>query len=178
MKKIIISFLFLATSIGITQQSFAQNILTEMQNRKEALYKQLDNENDKVKRYEILTKISQINNMYYEQDIRDEMIYQSNPAYFKNVKRKSFAELNTIKEPVKVKPTEPQIYTAPQPSNADDIWNSYENDKKITICKQTKNSCDAENNFENCRFVFRRCKPFLPKPEFDRFMERFSKRVR
>ena len=149
MKKIIISFLFLTLSICYAQASFAQNILTEMQKRKEILNKQLQTENDKAKRSEILNKIMQIDSMYYDSDIRQEMIYQSNPSHFKNVKRKSFKELNTIKEPNEIKSTAPQIYAAPAPSNADDIWNSYADDKKISICKQSKNSCDSQNNFEN-----------------------------
>lgn len=178
MKKIIISFLFIVLSICYAQPSFSQNILTEMQKRKDALYKQLETENDKAKRSEILNKITQIQDMYYDPDIRAEMIYQSNLAHFKNVRRKSFKEFNTIKEPAEASSVTPQIYVAPAPSNADDIWNSYDDEKKFSICKKTKNSCDVENNFENCRFVYRRCKSFLPKPEFDRFMERFSKKVR
>lgn len=178
MKKIIISFLFIVLSICYAQPSFSQNILTEMQKRKEILNKQLVTENDKAKRSVIINKIMQIDNMYYDADIRAEMIYQSNPAHFKNVRRKSFKELNTLKEPKETKSSTSEVYTAPEPSNADDIWNSYATDKKISICKQSKNSCDAESNFENCRFVYRRCKPFLPKPEFERFMERFSKKVR
>ncbi len=143
-------------------------IIKEMKKREQIIMQRLSYETDPQKRKELIRKQIQIQNLYYDQDIKREAIRSLSPDYIKNLKpyeaEEKLATGDDDKPPI-------DLFIA----NSRE-WESYQAEQKIRFCAQMRKECETKNALDYCRFVVVKCRSFVREEDYQNLIKKYNSR--
>ena len=151
-------FLILFLSFFSFKTFAAENIIDEMQRRKDVIYEKMAATKDPEQRRQLIEKLSQINELYNDKEIRIEAIRKVNPTWAK--------ALDAAKDKDPGSTEQQQVKSG---------WEGLADKDKVMICSQVLAEC-KKSVLEYCRFTVTKCRQYLPENEYNAILNRFQSR--
>lgn len=152
------------------------SIVTEIQKRSQIIQSKLIFETDPEKRKELIRKQRQLNDLYYNSQVKHEIAKSISPEFVKRADEKAtraptLQEINDSTVPQSTASPEITMFSAYSKD-----WDSFPAEQKIKFCKQMKKECDNGKSMEYCRFVVVKCKSYLEEGDYQKLIDKYSKR--
>ncbi len=154
----------------------SKDYLSKMSLAKKTIKEELEQTDDKAKRNELIKKLYQIDNAYYNDSIRTEMIRKTRPGYAARVE--AYRTLTPKQRQIKLMEAElKQIEIQPQiRGTIESRWNNIQAWEKRFHCAQSAKECFAGSNLK-CRFVLDKCYEYIDRQTFKKVRARFATSV-
>ncbi len=150
-----------------------KSYLGKMSLAKQTIKVQLEKTEDKSERNELIKKLHQIDNTYYNPSVRTELIRKSRPGYASRAEayrtltpKQRQAEL--IKAEMKRIEIQPDIR-----GTVESRWDNIQAWEKQFHCTESVKECFAGSQLK-CRFVLDRCYEYVNRETFKRVRARFA----